>query len=267
MVSLAFLSIDPVIFHIYGPIAVRWYGMAYTLGIIISAWYIKYLNYKSSHLPLKGKVVEDMLSYAAAGIIIGGRLGYVLFYNISYYILHPIEIIKIWQGGMSFHGGLIGLVIGIYFLCKKYQLNFLALTDLIACAAPIGLFFGRIANFINGELIGRKTEMAWGIIFPNSDGKIRHPSQLYEAFLEGFMLFFIMFFLRKSTQVVKNRGILSALFLILYGVFRSIVEFFREPDYHIGFIAKYFTTGQILCIPFILVGVLLIYRLKERQTP
>lgn len=266
MVSIAFPYIDPVIFHIYGPIALRWYGLAYALGIIMSSWYINHLNDKSSCLPSKGGVVEDMIFYAAAGIIIGGRLGYVLFYNIDYYILQPLEIIKIWQGGMSFHGGFIGLVIGIYFLCKKYKLNFLALTDLIACAAPIGLFFGRIANFINGELFGRKTEVAWGIVFP-SDEEARHPSQLYEAFLEGLLLFFIMFLLRRSGKI-RSSGILSASFLILYGIFRSIAEFFREPDYHIGFIAKYFTTGQILCIPFVLGGiVLLIYRSKEKLVP
>lgn len=144
MVSIAFPYIDPVIFHIYGPIALRWYGLAYALGIIMSSWYINHLNDKSSCLPSKGGVVEDMIFYAAAGIIIGGRLGYVLFYNIDYYILQPLEIIKIWQGGMSFHGGFIGLVIGIYFLCKKYKLNFLALTDLIACAAPIGLFLAEL---------------------------------------------------------------------------------------------------------------------------
>jgi len=261
MIAIIFTQIDPVIFHIIGPIALRWYGLAYILGIIFSIWFISKLSKKSLSLIINKKIADDMIFHSAIGIIIGGRIGYVLFYDIAYYINHPIDIIKIWEGGMSFHGGFIGLLISLYLLCKKHKIVFLELTDLISCTAPIGLFFGRIANFINGELIGRTTEVPWGMIFPNVDNLVRHPSQLYEAFLEGILLFIIMSFLRKTISSEKE-GTLSAYFLILYGILRSIAELFREPDQHIGFIAKYLTLGQVLCLPFILAGLLLIYKLK-----
>ena len=257
-------QIDPVIFHIYGPIALRWYGIAYILGIFISVYYIHHLGKKFLPAITDNKnIIDDMISYSAIGIILGGRIGYVLFYNLQYYSLNPLEIIKIWKGGMSFHGGLIGLIFAIYLLCKKHQLHLLVITDLIACAAPIGLFFGRIANFINGELIGRRTYEAWGVIFPNSDGELRHPSQLYEAFLEGILLFFIIAILKERS--IKNSGVLSGWFLVLYSSFRSIVELFREPDEHIGYIGGCFTFGQILSIPLLLLGIFLIYFINEKH--
>ena len=261
---MLFPTIDPIIFHIYGPIALRWYGLAYILGIFTSVYYIHHLSKSSiSAIANNKKIIDDMIFFAAIGIILGGRIGYVLFYNLQYYLSRLLEIIKIWEGGMSFHGGLIGLILAIYFLCKKYQLDLLTTTDLIACAAPIGLFFGRIANFINGELIGKKTHIPWGVVFPNSDGELRHPSQLYEAFLEGILLFFIIAILKE--KLIKKKGALSGWFLIFYSAFRTTAELFREPDRHIGYIGGYFTAGQILGIPMLLFGISLVYRANKKQ--
>ena len=197
-----------------------------------------------------------IFSYIIIGIILGGRIGYTLFYNFNYYISHPLNIIKIWEGGMSFHGGLIGSIITLIIWCKKNKESFFQVSDIICMAAPIGLFLGRIANFINGELYGRITTSTIGIIFPNTNGIPRHPSQIYEALTEGLILFTILYFIRKL-KFIKNRyGIISFSFIGLYGIARIIIEFFREPDAQLGFLTFGLTMGQILTLPMIIISII-----------
>jgi phosphatidylglycerol:prolipoprotein diacylglycerol transferase len=253
--------IDPIIFSV-GPVSIRWYSIAYIAGIILSWFLILFLNKKEKLFDEK-KIEDDFFTYSVIGIIIGGRLGYVLFYNFFYYIENPLDIIKVWNGGMSFHGGMIGGTIFAYLLAKKHKIKFIKLLDMISITVPIGLFFGRIANFINQELYGRVTTSRFGVIF---DGQIeaRHPSQLYEAFFEGFILFCFMFFLGKKTNSLKYEGRMSAIFLLGYGFFRFFIEFFREPDEQIGYIFTYFTMGQILCLCMIFIGIFLLFYSKKR---
>ncbi len=250
-------NFDPVIFSI-GPLAIRWYSLAYILGIVFTFLILKKFNSKSKIM--SDKALDDWIMWAVLGIIIGGRLGYVLFYNFGYYLANPIDILAIWQGGMSFHGGLLGAIVGMVLFCRKYKIDFLKLTDILSISAPIGLFFGRIANFINMELYGRVTDSKFGIIFPNAGPLPRHPSQLYEAFLEGFLSFIILILLVKFTKIQNKKGFLSGLFLIFYASSRIFVEQFREPDEQIGFIFNYLTMGQILSIPLIIIGLVVIFR-------
>ena len=221
-------NFDPVAFNFFA-IEIRWYSLAYIFGILFGWIYTKKLLIKDQNII---KVFDDFITYLIIGIILGGRLGYILFYNIKYYLNNLLEIFFIWEGGMSFHGGLIGVIISTYIFGKKYEINKFVLLDYISITAPIGIFLGRLANFINGELVGKMTNVSWGVIFPNIDNNFRHPSQIYEAFLEGIVLFLIMnvlFFWKKYKP-----GICSCMFLIFYGTFRIIAEFFREPDSHIG---------------------------------
>lgn len=255
--------IDPVIFQI-GPLSIRWYSLAYIAGIIFAWLIIKYFNKKNKIFDEK-KVSDDFFMYGIISIILGGRLGYILFYNLTFYLRNPIDIFKIWEGGMSFHGGLLGVIIGSYFFCKKHKINMLSFTDLLVIAIPVGLFFGRIANFINLELYGRVTDSKIGIVFPNAGDLPRHPSQLYEAGLEGILLFTILFLLAKFTKAKDYKGCLSGVFLIGYGISRFIVEFFREPDIQIGYIMKYFTLGQLLSIPLIFIGILMVIYSKKNK--
>jgi phosphatidylglycerol:prolipoprotein diacylglycerol transferase len=254
---------DPVIFCI-GNLCVRWYSMAYIVGII-GGWYlIKNYNNKIELFDAK-KIEDDAFFYVIFGIILGGRLGYVMFYNFSYYIRHLLDIFKVWEGGMSFHGGMLGVICGCYLLAKKHKINFLSFIDLISAVAPIGLFFGRIANFINQELYGRATNSSFGIVFAGTDGIPRHPSQLYEAFFEGFVLFFIMlYFVKRKNNIVKNekKGFLTGFAISYYGMVRFFIEFFREPDAQIGYIFNYFTMGQILCLPMVAIGLYLMFKKK-----
>lgn len=248
--------INPVALQI-GYVAIRWYSLAYIFGLISALLFLKKFNQKY-HL-MTAKAEESWINWAILGIIIGGRLGYVIFYNFSFYLLHPLDILKIWQGGMSFHGGLIGSIIAMYFFCNKYQVNFLKLCDCIAIISPIGIFFGRIANFINLELYGRVTNSeSYGFIFTAIDNQKRHPSQLYEAILEGIIPFLILYILSRNSKIISKLGLLSGMFLILYGSARIFVENFREPDSHIGFIANQMTMGQILSLPIVLIGLFLI---------
>lgn len=256
--------IDPIIFQI-GPIAIRWYSLAYIAGLIFAWLVIKYFN-KQNKLFDEKKVGDDFFMYGIFSIILGGRLGYVLFYNLPFYFKNPIDIFKIWEGGMSFHGGLIGVTIGSYLLCKKYKINLLSFTDLLSIAIPIGLFFGRIANFINLELYGRTTTSKFGVVFPGVGDMPRHPSQLYEAMLEGILLFIVLFSLAKFTKIKNYKGCLSGVFLTGYGISRFIVEFFREPDIQVGYIMKYFTLGQLLSVPIIILGAfLIIFSIKYKK--
>jgi phosphatidylglycerol---prolipoprotein diacylglyceryl transferase len=249
-------NLDPIAFSL-GPIAIRWYSLAYIAGILFTLFWLKKSNEKDNFL--SKEAYDDWLTWAVLSIILGGRIGYVLFYNFSYFLSNPLEIFAFWHGGMSFHGGLIGAIFGMWIFAKKYKINFLKLTDCLAVAAPIGLFFGRIANFINMELYGRVTDSKFGIIFPNAGEFPRHPSQLYEAFFEGILSFAILFCLRRFSKFSKQNGFLSGIFLILYGSSRILVENFREPDQQIGFLFSEITMGQLLSLPLILLGIAMIF--------
>ena len=258
-------NFDPI-FIDFGIIQIRWYSLAYILGILIGWWYGKKLikiqiegNKQIDYL----KNFDDLIGYIIIGIIVGGRLGYILFYNFSFYIANPFEIFKVWNGGMSFHGGLLGVIITTYIFSNIKNLSFKIYFDTISCVAPIGIFLGRIANFINGELYGLPTEKPWGIIFPKIDNLARHPSQLYDAVLEGIILFLILnFFLLKK---IFNDGKISFLFLILYGIFRILSEQFRQPDEHIGYLMGYLSVGSILSIGMILFGILFLLKFNPNE--
>ena len=251
-------NFDPVAFNLFA-IEIRWYSLAYIFGILFGWIYTKKLLIKDQNII---KVFDDFITYLIIGIILGGRLGYILFYNIKYYLNNLLEIFFIWEGGMSFHGGLIGVIISTYIFGKKYEINKFVLLDYISITAPIGIFLGRLANFINGELVGKMTNVSWGVIFPNIDNNFRHPSQIYEAFLEGIVLFLIMnvFFFWKKYRP----GICSFMFLIFYGTFRIIAEFFREPDSHIGYVVGEISMGMFLSIIMILAGIFL-YKKKYKN--
>lgn len=259
---IQFPDIDPVIFSV-GALEVRWYGVAYVVGILIAIIYAKFISKKYT-LSINNTQIEDFTTWSIIGIVIGGRVGFVIFYDPIRYLFNPIDILKIYQGGMSFHGGVIGITVAAYLFSKKYQVMFLSITDLIAITAPIGIFFGRLANFINGELYGRITNIPWAMIFPNTDMQPRHPSQLYEAFTEGFILFVIMTYFTFCHKCIKIPGKSSAICIILYSIFRIIIEFFREPDVQIGFVMHYFTIGQILSFLYLIGGVYL-YKQKANK--
>lgn len=250
--SLTFPMIDPVLISV-GPFAIRWYALSYIAGIFLGITYLQYLNKRTTPV-FTPKALDDLLLYVVIGIMLGGRLGYVLFYNFGYYSTHPLEIVQLWHGGMSFHGGFLGVVLAVYLLCRKHQLPALKVADLIACVAPIGLMFGRIANFINGELYGRVTDVPWGVVFPNGGLLPRHPSQLYESALEGLVLFLLLSFLVLCTRARQKQGLLLGIFLVGYAVARMAVENFREPDQQIGFLMGSLTMGQLLSIPMLIIG-------------
>lgn len=253
-------NFNPIAFSFFN-IEVRWYSLAYIFGILYSYNFLKFSNKKYNFISLKA--LDDWMLYAILSIIIGGRIGYVLFYNLSYFIENPQEILAFWHGGMSFHGGLMGSILGMWFFCKKYNLNLWNVFDNLAVSAPFALMLGRIANFINLELYGRKTSGNYGFIFPNSDLDPRHPSQLYQAGLEGFTLYVILTICFFKTDFFKKPKKLSGIFLIGYGISRFIVEFFRQPDPQIGLIFNLFTMGQILSLPIIFFGFYLIYSTKK----
>ena len=259
MLAIYFPNINPIAVKI-GAISIYWYGVAYLLGIILGMYVMRLLEKRYKIANITSKDFDNLSVAVITGIIIGGRLGYVCFYMPDYITDQLIEILKIWHGGMSFHGGLIGVSIAVWIFCYRYKKKLLAVTDLIACVTPVGLFFGRIANFINAELYGKKTEFILGVIFPNTDLQPRHPSQLYEAFAEGILLFLIMLAIVKIIKVRKRIGCLSGIFLIFYSIFRIFVEIVREPDPHIGYIANLFTLGQLLCIPMLALGIFLCFK-------
>ncbi len=251
--------IDPVFFQI-GPLQLRWYGLMYILGFVCAYFILVRLSKKKGY-DMGSREIEDLLSYCVAGLIIGARLGYCAFYNFGFYITHPLKCFAVWEGGMSFHGGLIGLVIAGYLYARLKKKSFLMLADMGALAAAPGLFFGRIGNFINAELYGRVTDVPWGMVFPGAGYLPRHPSQLYEAFSEGILLFLILSFICSK---VNTRGVLISSFLILYGIMRFFLEFFREPDSQLGFVIGMLTMGQILCALMIGTGIcILTYVLKS----
>ena len=256
MVGLEYPDISPIVFSI-GPIAIRWYSLAYLVGIL-SGWFLINRNVVRNNLGISKLQVEDFIFYLTLGIIIGGRLGYAVFYGGAEMWLKPWQLLELWKGGLSFHGGVVGVIIATWLFARKIKYNFLGLTDLIVLYAPIGIFLGRVANFINDELWGRVTNVAWAVRFPNGGGIPRHPSQLYEGLLEGVLMFIILNCLWQIPRIRTNRGIVSALFLMLYGVFRIILEQFREPDEHMGFFFGGLTMGQLLSLPLIIFGLVLI---------
>ena len=260
----AFPDIDPVALQI-GPLAIRWYSLAYIAGFL-GGWGMAHLLVKRSQLSKPNiKDIDDFLIWLVIGVILGGRLGYVLFYNPVYYLHNPQHILMTWEGGMSFHGGLLGVVCAVALFAWRRQVPTLRLGDLAACGATIGLFFGRLANFANGELYGRVTEASVGMVFPNGGPLPRHPSQLYEALTEGLLLFIILNGLAWfKPDIQKKHGLLFGLFLTGYGASRFIIEFFREPDAHIGLHGNLLSHGQILCLPMIALGIgLVIYALRR----
>jgi len=253
-------NFDPVAIQIFS-IEIRWYSLAYIFGILIGWLYCKKILIKDKNI---SKLFDDLISYLIIGIILGGRLGYVIFYNLEYFLSNPIEILMIWHGGMSFHGGLLGVLASTIIYAKKHNVNKFIFLDLIAGSAPIGIFLGRIANFVNSELYGRETNILWSVIFTRIDNITRHPSQIYEALLEGVILFFILFFFIKKNYLLKP-GLISSLFLIFYSLFRFLVEFFRVPDEQVGLIYLNLTIGQIISLIFLSFGFYLFFIKKNEN--
>ncbi len=253
---LTYPNINPVAIK-FGPISIRWYSLAYIIGIVAGWWYAGKMNARAKFM--NAKQYDAILSWIVMGIILGGRLGYVLFYKPSYYFHNPLEIFYLWEGGMSFHGGMIGTVLAIFIFCRLNKIEFFRVMDVAACVSPIGLFLGRLANFVNGELYGRPTNSPIAMIFPNSDGLPRYPSQLIEASLEGVLFFIILSTLFWKFNKWQRPAFLSGAFLICYGIFRIIGETFREPDSFMGYFLGGITMGQILCIPMLLLGFYLIF--------
>ena len=257
-------NLSPILFDL-GFFSIRWYSLAYIAGIILGWWFGKkiiFQKFQKTHNEISEKF-DDLIAYLIFAIIIGGRAGYVIFYNFEFYFFNPIDILKIWEGGMSFHGALIGIIAATYFFSKKKNLSSLLLLDVIACVAPIGIFFGRIANFINGELVGKITSVSWSVIFPSVDMNPRHPSQIYEAIFEGVILFIILNIIIHKKNYLT--GTCSYLFLIFYGIFRIFSELFREPDIQIGYIFNFITMGMILSLFMILSGIALYKFTKKNE--
>lgn len=259
---LIFPTIDPIIFQL-GPVALRWYGLMYLIGFIAALFLANRAADRSQGLWTREQV-SDLLFYGFLGVVLGGRIGYVFFYQFELFLAEPSYLLKIWEGGMSFHGGLLGVITAIAIFAYKTNKPFLAVGDFVAPLVPIGLGMGRIGNFINAELWGRQTDVAWAFIFPTDAKQVpRHPSQLYEFFLEGLVLFLILYYL---TRKPRTLGLASGVFLIGYGAFRMFVELFREPDEHLGFIFSYISMGQILSLPMVIAGVaLIVYGAKKQQ--
>ncbi len=253
---MAFPAIDPIAVEI-GPFAIRWYALAYIVGILLG-W--KYAARLAANLPqpIAKQVFDDFVVWATLGIVLGGRLGYVIFYNPQYFAANAIEILMVWQGGMAFHGGLIGVVVATWMFSRRHRISFLRLADVVCAAAPIGLFFGRIANFINGELWGRVSDVPWAMVFPHAGAVGRHPSQLYQAALEGILLFVVLAIAARVPAIRCRPGVLAGVFFSGYGIARSGAELFREPDAHLGFLIGGATMGQLLSVPMILFGLGLI---------
>ena len=259
---MPFPDIDPVAIAI-GPLAIRWYALAFIFGLLAGWWYIGQFLRQAPHIMTRPQL-SDFFTWAIIGVIAGGRLGYVSFYQAAHYFENPLEIFFVWQGGMSFHGGLLGVVVAIVLFARRRKIPVFALGDLVACAAPIGLFFGRLANFINGELYGRVTDVPWAVVFPGGGELPRHPSQLYEAALEGLVLFIVLFVLAQFTKIRTRPGMLMGVFMIGYGLSRIIVELFREPDIQIGFLISGTTLGQWLSVPLLVAGAYFIYRARSQ---
>jgi len=253
-------NFDPVAFQIM-TFEIRWYSLAYIFGIIIGWLLCKKILIKNTNINEK---FDDYITYLIIGIILGGRLGYIIFYNFNYYLDNFFDIFKIWQGGMSFHGGLLGIIVASIIFAKKNNQDPFVYMDLVSLVAPIGIFFGRLANFINSELYGTTSDVLWSVIFVKVDNLSRHPSQLYEAILEGIVLFLILMHFRKKNYLTKP-GLISGLFLIFYSIFRFIVEFYRVPDEQIGYLAFNLSIGQIISLVFLIIGTIVFYLKNENK--
>lgn len=258
--AIPFPDIDPVIVSI-GPFAVHWYGLGYVVGILFAWWYSRRLVstpslWAGNTPPMRPQDIDDFLVWAAVGVVAGGRIGYVLFYDFARYIQSPLDIVAVWQGGMSFHGGMLGVTIAMLIFARSRGINSWSMLDTVAAGVPVGLGLVRIANFINSELWGRPTDVAWGVVFPNGGPEPRHPSQLYEAALEGLVLFLVLWILVYGAGKLKTPRFIAGAFVAGYGASRILVEFFREPDAHIGYLAGgWLTMGMVLSLPMVLVGI------------
>ena len=261
-------NFDPVLIDL-GFLQVRWYSLAYILGITLGWLYASKIiettdKNKYGFEAIKKKQFDDLIIYLVIGIIFGGRLGYVLFYNFEYFSENLIEIFKIWEGGMSFHGGLIGTIVAMLLFARNTKINFFKYADIVSCVAPIGIFLGRIANFINGELYGKVSTLPWAIIFPHAGNIARHPSQIYEAILEGVILFILINYFALKKELLFKTGFVSGIFLFFYSIFRIVSENFREPDMHIGYIFNYFSIGTLLSFLTLLIGLIIILSIKKK---
>ncbi len=268
LVTLTFPNIGPELFHIgafqlfgltLGPFALRWYALAYIVGLLLGWRYCVWLA-KKPPVAVTTIELDDFLVWAIVAVILGGRLGYILFYQPSQYFADPLTILQLWHGGMSFHGGCTGVIIALILFARRRKIRFLALCDIVTAAVPIGLFLGRLGNFVNGELYGRPTDVPWAMVFPDSDGQPRHPSQLYEAGLEGIVLFIVLFVLIQNEFVRRRRGLVTGVFLAGYALARIFVEFFREPDSFMGYFKMGATMGQWLSLPMLIAGGYFIWR-------
>ena len=266
--ALTFPAVDPVLLE-WGPLVIRWYALAYIAGVLFGWWlahsFTKHPEVFKPAKPPSSREIDDFLVWAMLGIVLGGRLGFVLFYNLPFYIQNPVQILQIWHGGMAFHGGLIGIITATYTFARRRELKFLTLMDIVAAVGPVGLFFGRIANFVNGELYGRASDVAWAVMFPRGGNVPRHPSQLYEAGLEGIVLLSVLMIAVWKFRTFKWPGFTGSLFVFGYGLARFIVEFFREPDAQIGYLWGGISMGQLLSLPMILAGGALMVYFRHRS--
>ena len=253
---------DPIAIQL-GPVAIHWYGLMYLLGFA-AVWLLGRRRIKRGQSDFTLRELEDIIFYSVIGVVIGGRLGYALMYKPGHYLTHPLEIFQIWEGGMSFHGGLIGVILVLLWYARRQQRHFLEIGDFIAPMIPLGLAAGRWGNFVNGELWGRPTDLPWGMVFPYAGPVTRHPSQLYEMIFEGLLLFALLWWYSSKP---RKRGQVSALFLIGYGTARFLVEFTREPDDFLGLIAAGLSMGQLLSLPMVLIGALIFWKSTERSSP
>jgi phosphatidylglycerol:prolipoprotein diacylglycerol transferase len=264
--ALPFPMIDPVLISV-GPFAIRWYALAYVGGIVGGWWLARRVaaakEYWGGVSPMRGEDIDDVIVWAALGIVLGGRLGYVVFYNPIYFATNPAEIFVLWRGGMSFHGGFLGTILGLLLFARSRGIPMLSMLDVAAIVTPIGLFLGRIANFINSELWGRVTDVPWAVTFPNGGPLPRHPSQLYEGALEGIVLFSILLYAWRR-GALKYPGMIGGMFVLGYGLARIVSEFFREPDAHIGYLTGGLTMGMLLSLPMLVVGAAAIYVARQR---
>jgi phosphatidylglycerol---prolipoprotein diacylglyceryl transferase len=262
MLAIPFPVIDPVLIQI-GPFAIRWYALAYVVGILVGWRYMLYLAKQSPKI-LTREQIDDLVVWITLGVVLGGRIGYVLFYRPGYYLENPLAILTVWQGGMAFHGGMLGVIVAVYWFSRRRGVDWLRVGDLLVCTIPIGLFLGRVANFINGELFGRVTDVPWAMVFPHGGDQPRHPSQLYEAALEGLVLFALLYVLVRYGRILERPGRASGVFLAGYAAARIFVEFFRQPDAHLGFLYAGATMGQLLSLPVLIAGLYLLARPLRR---
>ena len=268
LLALSYPSIDPVLVRI-GPVEIRWYALAYVGGLAFAWWFIRRLVRRrpAGSRIMDDRAVDDLLFWATLGVIVGGRLGYVMVYKPGFYLANPERLFALWQGGMAFHGGLIGVALAIVLFCRKRRIDMFSVGDLAACAVPLGLLLGRLANFVNGELWGRVSDVPWAMVFPGGGPLPRHPSQLYEAFLEGLLLLVVINLWRRRSGALDRPGELAGLFCAGYGLARFVVEFFRQPDAFLpdsGFLFGVVTMGQLLSLPLVALGVWLILRARKK---